>query len=200
MDYSLIPECCYSTLWCSYSLSVRRGSQRDKDGMQKNDKMKEAEMRRASMAEMVRILVFLTCHPSAVTIWPPSQEDDSQPALQDLRDSVQIDEVNGSAALSDIRLDDTIDETKEDENTADDKVEQTTDDKVEEDKAQKLDKNEEKDPEIQWDSQGDNTIKSRDRPKSVLKNKTPTPVITTSTTPNANITNPHRDRECCNIS
>ena len=36
-----------------YSLSVRRGSQRDKDGMQKNDQMKEAEMRQALMAEMV---------------------------------------------------------------------------------------------------------------------------------------------------
>ena len=39
----------------------------------------------------------------------------------------------------------------------------------------------------------------RDRPKSVLKNKTPTPVITTSTTPNINIRHPHGDRECCNI-
>lgn len=41
-----------------YSMSVRRGSQRDKDGMQKNDRMKEAEMRRASMAEMVNIAYF----------------------------------------------------------------------------------------------------------------------------------------------
>ena len=163
-------------------------------------------MRRASMAEMVRTIVYPTFHQVPCFSYP--QEDDSQQAVQDLRESIQIDEVNGSAALSDIRLDDTIEETKEDENTADDKVESTmddkaentTDDKVEEDKAQKLDKNEERDIEAKLDNEDDPTIKSRDRPKSVLKNKTPTPVITTSTTPNTNITNPHRDRECCNIS
>lgn len=54
------------TIICScYSMSVRRGSQRDKDGMQKNDRMKEAEMRRASMAEMVctqeYIIILLYC-------------------------------------------------------------------------------------------------------------------------------------------
>lgn len=141
-----------------------------------------------SISNMPRQVLFLP--------WP-SQEDDSQQAVQD---SIQLDEVNGSAALSDIRLDDTIDETKEDEIAADEKVENATDDKVEEDKAQRLDKNEEKDTEIQWDKEGDTAMKSRDRPKSVLKNKTPTPVITTSTTPNPNTTNPHRDRECCNIS
>ena len=40
-------------------MSVRRGSQRDKDGMQKNDRMKEAEMRRVSMAEMVYMYMHI---------------------------------------------------------------------------------------------------------------------------------------------
>ena len=142
----------------------------------------------------------------------PSQEDDSQQTMQELRDSAQMDEVDGSAALSDIRLDDTINESKEEDTTTDDKVQNTADKveedtahKVEEETAQKTDQENEKDSEVQLERESDITIKSqpgtqRDRPKSVLKNKTPTPVITTSTAPNSNITNPHRDRECCIIS
>ena len=131
----------------------------------------------------------------SIPLWP-SQEDNSQQAMQDLRDSVQINEVEGNAALSDIRLDETIDETEEEEKTTDDKVTSTMDDIVE-GEAQKTDENEEKDSKVLLDDESGTTLKSRDRPKSVLKNKTPTPVITTSTTPNDN---PHRDRECCNIS
>lgn len=160
------------------SMSVRRGSQREKDGMQKNDRMKEAEMRRASMAEM---------------------EDDTQQAVQEVRESIQMDETDGGAAVDEVKCN--AETTAEDATPQDGKVEEKVDDQ-----AQKTEgKVEEKEPELK-SGNNDVSIKSqedglqRDRPKSVLKNKTPTPVITTSTTPNSNIGNPHRDRECCNIS
>lgn len=124
-----------------------------------------------------------------------------------------MDEMDGGAALDDVKLNDTNAETKEDETPQDDsKVEEKVEEEVEEkvndkdDKVQKTEgKVEEKELEVKSGSENNDTsIKShdgfeRDRPKSVLKNKTPTPVITTSATPN-DIGNPHRDRECCNIS
>ena len=40
-------------------MSVRRASQKDKDGMQRSDSHKEAEMRRASLTQMVRTCIII---------------------------------------------------------------------------------------------------------------------------------------------
>lgn len=110
-----------------------------------------------------------------------------------------MDETDGGAAVDEVKCN--AETTAEDVTPQDGKVEEKVDNQ-----AQKTEgKVEEKEPELK-SGNNDVSIKSqedglqRDRPKSVLKNKTPTPVITTSTTPNSNIGNPHRDRECCNIS
>ena len=109
-----------------------------------------------------------------------------------------MDETDGGAAVDEVKCN--AETTAEDVTPQDGKVEEKVDDQ-----AQKTEgKVKEKEPELK--SENNVSIKSqedglqRDRPKSVLKNKTPTPVITTSTIPNSNIGNPHRDRECCNIS
>ena len=126
-------------------------------------------------------------------ILSPVQDANSQQATQDLRESIQLDDTVALPVLDDETVENTIIETKEDEKTMDDKVEDT----VEEKKAEE-EKNTNAMPENEVTIRStDNNL--RDRPKSVLKNKNPTPVITT-TTPNNITSNPHRDRECCNIS
>ena len=114
--------------------------------------------------------------------------------------------MDSSAALSDIKLDESLDEIKEEEEEKIKVAEGTTDDKVEEDKEEKTEEKE-NDSKALLEDESNVTIKSQsggsqwNRPKSVLKNKTPTPVITTTTTTvNNDISNAHRDRECCTIS
>lgn len=140
-------------------------------------------MRRASMAEMVRNVLSFTKY-RTMTL----QDSDSQQAIQDLRESIQLDDVIASP----VEDDETVKSTA---TTTEPKDEAKGEDEI----------NGIKDPEVKPNIENQITIKStdttlRDRPKSVLKNKDPTPVITTSTLPNTDLSNPHRDRECCNIS
>ncbi|XP_065916033.1 protein phosphatase 1 regulatory inhibitor subunit 16B-like [Dysidea avara] len=168
------------------SMSVRRASQRDKDGMQRSDSHKEAEMRRASLTQM---------------------DEGSQQALQVLQDSAEAPGSPGVEITSSMLLDD--DDDEQDKQTPKSPEETTT---TEEENQTAQDNKADNDEAVTSDTQptpasNDDQVKirspdreddNRERPKSVLKKTDYTPPVLTTTT-TTTTTNAHTDRECCII-